>query len=236
MDDKEIIWIASFDIGSVNFAFYIEEINIKNLKDIENISKNNRYNSDGTCKKEFSEIMKKIYLNGKKILLKNINITKDTNKKKYFDIELCYNLTDLLDIYSEYLDKCSIFIIEQQMSFGKKNNTKALKLAQHTESYFIFKYGRFKKVISFPAYYKTLILGCKKLEKKTKAGKITYKNIEQRDRKKWAIEEGEYILIERNDFETLSEISSSKKRDDLSDVIVQLQAFKFLYFVEKMSF
>ena len=72
-------------------------------------------------------------------MIKNINITKNTDKKKYFDTELCYNLTDVLDEYNEYWDKCQLFVVEQQMSFGKKTNTKALKLAQHTESYFIFK-------------------------------------------------------------------------------------------------
>ena len=51
--NDEIIWIASFDIGSVNFAFYIEEINITKLKEITNISKIKRYNSNGTCTKDF---------------------------------------------------------------------------------------------------------------------------------------------------------------------------------------
>ena len=44
--NDEIIWIASFDIGSVNFAFYIEEINITKLKEIVNIPKIKRYNSN----------------------------------------------------------------------------------------------------------------------------------------------------------------------------------------------
>ena len=129
-----------------------------------------------------------------------------------------------------------MFVVEQQMSFGKKTNTKALKLAQHTESYFIFKYGRFKKVISFPAYYKTQILGCEKIEKKTKTGKTSYKNIDQRARKKWAIDEGSCVLVEREDFETLSEITSMKKADDVNDVIIQLQAFKYLFYVDQIKF
>ena len=37
-NENDIIWLASFDIGKKNFAFYIEEINLKQLKDIENIS------------------------------------------------------------------------------------------------------------------------------------------------------------------------------------------------------
>jgi hypothetical protein len=229
---NNIIWIASFDIGSVNFAFYIEEIDITKLKEIKNISKLKRYNPNGTCTNDFLEIIKKNYKNGKKILFKKFNLTENVNKKKYFDIELCHNMNDLLDTFKEYWNNVSYFIVEQQMSFGKKNNTKALKLAQNCESYFMFHYGRFKKIIEFPAYHKTQILGCEKIQKKTKTGKINYKNIDQRERKKWAIEEGISVFIERDDFETITEISSYKKLDDIYDCVIQLQAFKYLCFID----
>jgi len=60
---NDIIWIASFDIGSINFAFYIEEIDISKIKNIKNIQKLKRYNPNGTCTLEFLEIIKKIYKN-----------------------------------------------------------------------------------------------------------------------------------------------------------------------------
>ena len=230
--NNNIIWLASIDIGSVNFAFYIEEIDLNLFKDIKNISKLKRYCPNGTCTPEFSEIIKKIYKNGKKILLKNVNLTKDVDKKKYFDLELCNNMIDLLDEYSLYWDQVSYFVIEQQMAFRKKYNIKALKLGQNCASYFMFRYGRFKNVIEFPSYHKTQILGCEKIEKNTKIGK-SYKNIGNRERKKWTIEECIYIYTEREDFQTLSEIMSMKKKDDVSDVVCQLQAFKYLNFIEK---
>ena len=236
MSDEDNIWIASFDIGKKNFAFYIEEINLKELKEIKNISKIKRYNTDGTFTEEFQKILNSIYMNGKKIILKNVDLTVGTNKNKYFDIELCHNLIDTLDKYQEYFDNVSYIIVEQQMSFGKKVNTMALKLGQHCESYFLFKYGRFKEVIEFPSYYKTQILGAEKLKKTTKTGKISYKAIDKTVRKKWAIDEASTILAEREDFHTLSEITSMKKSDDVSDVIVQLQAFKYLYFIDGMKF
>ena len=37
MANENIVWIASFDIGKKNFAFYIEEINLKELQEIKNI-------------------------------------------------------------------------------------------------------------------------------------------------------------------------------------------------------
>ena len=230
------IWIASFDIGKKNFAFYIEEINLKELKDINNIQKLKRYKADGTCTDEFEKIIRAVYMNGKRILLKNIDLTVGTDKKKYFDIELCHNLIDTLDKYQEYFDKVSYVVVEQQMSFGKKVNTMALKLGQHCESYFLFKYGRFKEVIEFTSYYKTQVLGAEKIKKSTKTGKISYKAVDKASRKKWSIDEASTILAEREDFHTLSEITSMKKSDDVSDVIVQLQAFKYLYFVEGMKF
>ena len=236
MLEEDNIWLASFDIGKVNFCFYVESINVKELSHIKNIPKNERYLPNGKCTPEFSDIIKKIYTNGNKILLKNVNLTKGTTTNKYFDIDLCHNLNDILNEHTEYWDKVDYFVVEQQMSFGKKTNTIALKLAQHCESYFICKYGRNKNVIEFPSYHKTQILGSEKIERVTKTGKISYKNVDQRARKKWAVEECIYILSEREDFDTLSEISSAKKKDDFSDTVTQLQAFKYLKFVDNAKF
>ena len=236
IDNENIIWIASFDIGKKNFAFYIEEINLKKLQEIKNIPKIKRYKTDGTCSDEFEIVIKDVYMNGKKILIKNIDLTVNTDKNKYFDIEICHNLIDILNNYEEYFDNVSYIIVEQQMSFGKKVNTMALKLGQHCESYFLFKYGRSKEIIEFPSYYKTQVLGSKKMKKITKTGKISYISIDKTKRKKWAIDEASMILAEREDFHTLTEITSMKKADDVSDVIIQLQAFKYLYFIDKIKF
>lgn len=223
-------FIASFDIGKKNFSFYIEKIDTSLFASIENLPKKDRYNPNGTCTPEFDKIMKKVYCNGEKVLLKNIDITEGTSKTKYFDSDLCHNLTEMLDMYTEYWDKVDYFIVEQQMSFGAKVNTMALKIGQHCESYFMIKYGRGKKVIEFPSYHKTQVLGSEKIEKKTKAGKVSYKNIDKPARKKWSIETAYGILTERDDFDTIEEITTSKKKDDLCDVIVQAQAFKYLHF------
>lgn len=233
MVNENKIWVASFDIGKINFAFYIEEINLDQLKNVKNISKLKRYNNDGTCTTEFSEILDNVFKSGKKILLKNFNISQNIDKKKYFDLEICHNMIDVLDEYKNYWDIVSYFIIEQQMSFGKKCNTMALKIGQHCESYFMFKYGRFKNVIEFPSYHKTQILGFQKILTKLKNGKTKYKS-DAYKRKKWAIEMATYIITEREDFDTLNEILNNKKKDDISDTIIQLQSWKYLNFVEKV--
>ena len=225
--------IASFDIGKKNFSFYIEECNLDDFSSLSNIPKKNRYHPNGTCTDEFGAILKKVYCNGKKMLLRNLDITEGTNKEKYFDSDLCHNLTEVLDTYSDYWEKVDYIVVEQQMSFGTKVNTMALKIAQHCESYFMIRYGRSKKIVEFPSYHKTQVMGSEKIEKVTKAGKKTFKNVDKPARKKWAIETAYGILTEREDFDTIDEITSSKKKDDLSDVIVQAQAFKYLHFVDK---
>lgn len=230
--DKDIIHIACFDIGKINFSFYIEEISVKSLKNIKNISKFKRYNSDGTPTEDFNNLLDLIYLNGNKILLKNINITEGTDKAKYFDFELAYNMVDVLDEYEKYWDIVDYFVVERQMSFGRKINTMALKLAQHCESYFINKYRREKKVIEFDAYHKTQVLGAQKNLTTAKNGKVSYKNIGDRERKKWTVEQAFYILSFRNDFETMSEIAEMKKKDDVCDNICMMQAFKYNYFID----
>ena len=81
-EEDEIIWIASIDIGKINFSFYVEEINLSELKSIENISKENRYNPNGTYKPEFAKLMEKIYKNGKKIFGSLSNENDDDFEKK----------------------------------------------------------------------------------------------------------------------------------------------------------
>ncbi|MFO0089733.1 MAG: hypothetical protein ACK518_02895, partial [bacterium] len=80
-----------------------------------------------------------------------------------------------------------------------------------------------KNTIEFPSYYKTKVLG---------AGK----GMAKRERKLWAVNKAMEILADRDDQSTIDDITSRKKRDDVSDTIVQLQAYKFLVFVDEQIF
>jgi hypothetical protein len=229
------IWCASFDIGYVNFCFYIEEMDRSSFEKIKNIPKEKRYNEDGTPTENMKKILDIVCKNGKTILHKNSNISKNCVNGKSLDPETFHNMTDLLDSYGNYWDKCSFFIVEQQMQFGKmKRNPKAMKLGHHCQSYFIFRYGRFKQVLEFPSYYKTQILGCKKIKgKKCKNGKYRWKAVDKPARKKWSIMKATEILENRGEKDTINNIKSKSKKDDLADTLTQLQAFKFLFFVSK---
>ena len=228
-------WIASFDIGYVNFAFYIQEIDQNKLSTIKNIKKEERYNEDSTPTTEMSKILNDIYKNGKTIIYKNSNISNNCINGKQLDVETFYNMFDLLDKYSDFWDKCCFFIVEKQMDFGKmKRNPKALKLGHYCQSYFVFRYGRFKQVIEFPAYHKTQVLGCKKIKgKKYKNGKHKWIAINKPDRKKWSIIKATEILDIRKEKIIIDSIKTKAKKDDISDCICQLESFKYLYYISK---
>ena len=223
-------WLLSIDMGKKNFCIYIEETDVKRLQELQeitNICKSNRYEEDGTPSKEMNDILKRVYKNGKSILHINKDLTENTDKKKYLDSEIYYNMIDFLDKYKSYFDKCTMIVIEQQMN----RNSMALKLAQHCYSYFAIKYGRGKKIVEFPAYYKTVLLGAQKIKCINKKGNVKWKTQDQRARKKWSIEKAKEILLERDEIKMVDIINKIKKADDLCDTICQLSAYKIKTYV-----
>ena len=230
--------IIAFDIGKKNFAFVMEEVDDEQLQTIVNIPKKDRYNKDGTCTKCFQEILQKVYHTGKVLMVENLDLTYDCDKKKYLDPRIYLNMITEMDKYKEQFDDCDVFLIEKQMSFGKKKtNTMALKLGQHCYSYLLMKYLNNKIIIDYPAYYKTQVLGAPK-----KFGKIkkTYKNgktVEIKDnRKKWSVRVAGDILRMRNDEKSLEIINDTRKRDDMCDCLLMTITFSYLHFVDKMKF
>ena len=230
-ETEETLWLASFDIGKRNFSFYIEEVKLDTLHKIKDVPKKSRYIPCGSPTPEFQLVLNEVCGSGHKVLLENKDLTKNTDSSKYLDTDVMHNLTELLDSYHEYWDQCDVIIIEKQMSFGRRHNTMALKIGQHCWSYFAIKYGRSKEIDEFPAYHKTQVLGAAKLLSKTKTGKVRYKAMGKPARKKWCIQKALSILSLREDFETATSIKSTRKKDDLCDVLCQLQAYKYLRYV-----
>lgn len=227
-----VVWLCSIDIGQKNFAFYIEEFDTNKITSQPNIPKLKRYNANGTTTPQFANILREVCKNGSKILYENVDITDGCKKSLYLDSKTFYNMTRLLDSYEDYWSQCDGVIIEMQMAFGNKRNTMALKLGQHCWSYFSIRYPEML-VLEFPAYHKTQVLGAQKNMKTTKKGTIKYEVMDKPSRKKWSVDKAMSILAERNDFETMSELTSAKKKDDLADVLCQLQAYKILHYIDK---
>lgn len=225
MATEEKIWIAAIDPGKNNFAFIVEEVDIGEIKKLEKVLKKNRYEIDGTPSEDWEGYLKELTKFGKTIVVENKNLTKNsTNKRKtLLDKEIFLSLTHMLDEYQEYWDKCSYILIEQQMSFGRQHNTMAIKIAQHTYSYFIFQYGPFKYLHEIPSYYKTQVLGAEK-------------GIDKPTRKKWAVQEARKRWEMRNDTATIAKIDKVKKRDDMSDCLLMTIAFTILRFLDGKEF
>jgi len=218
---------ASFDIGKKNFSFYIEEFTNTST---EHINFKTIYEEDGTLSDTHHTLLNNIYQNGTKLVLENTDLTTDCDPSLKLDPKLFKNMTKLLDTFHEYWEICDVFIIEQQMLFGKMTNPMAVKLGQHCYSYFSIKYGDDKRIIEYPAYNKTQVLGAAKIAtgQTTKLGKNKYKSMTKPQRKKWCISEAINVLNTRGDTDTIEQIRKSKKKDDLCDVICQLQSWKWM--------
>jgi len=233
--------ICSIDIGLHNFAFVIEEFDEGILAEIENIPERDRYNLDGTPTEKMAEILDTVGQTGKILAYENVDLAKGEKNVKKIHHTHYLAMNNILDTYSELLDKCSVIAIERQMGFTGKLNPTAVKLAQHCYSYFLFRYhdkicSRKLRVIDFEAYHKTHVLGAPKIPgKKYKNGNVRYKTMEKPARKKWAVGKAIQILTDREDDISLKKITGSKKRDDFADCFIQLVALKYLLYVDNVD-
>jgi len=207
-DTSDTMRIASFDIGKKNFAFCIEQFSKKYILGLP------LKPTPKVFTPEYTESVNSIFANGEILLLDNVDLTKGVKSTKQLDPIIYRNMIQLLDQHADLLSTCDIIVIEQQMSFRNKQNVMALKMAQHCHSYFLIRYES-KIVYEIPAYYKTKI--------------FTDTKLSDYARKKWAVGKALEILHGREDMLHFNLISSRKKKDDLSDVVVQAQAFKYLY-------
>jgi hypothetical protein len=228
--------VASFDIGSKNFAWCIEEFDINQLEKLKkNLPKRNMwYESDGTPTEYFEPVLHELFKVGKITQLHVVDLT-ENNKYDLFEAHVCINMNEYLDQYMDEFTNCDMIIVEKQMEgWGRgmkaqARNTIAVKLMQNCISYFLFYYRDFKPTIEFPAFYKTLTLGAPK--------KIEGKKMSKYWRKKWSTGNAKEILTARGDIENLMIFQKHKKKaDDIADVINQLQAFKVLVFLEDKDF
>ena len=211
--------VASFDIGSKNFAFCIQEVDEISIGTIT--PPKQRYKNDGTPTDEYKHTLEQVYKNGNILLYMNIDLTEGIPKstqKSYLDPQVFRNMIERLDRYKMYFQEVDTVLVEQQMAFRTQINVKALKIGQACFTYFLMRFPSIE-VIEFKSFYKTQVLGAPK--------KLT-----KPQRKKWAVEECKYILELRKDDENLEIVKCSKKKDDISDVVVQTCAFLILRFID----
>ena len=152
----------------------------------------------------------------KLLLLENHDLTSKGDDL----IPVMLEMSRVLAERKELFDGCASFLIEQQMFFGKMKNVMAVKLAQHCLSHFINRYGVLRDIQEFPAYHKTRVYNAPKMKKP--------------QRKKWAIQKAIEVLTERKD-PFLTKLDQFKKKDDVADAILHIQAYKILNCVKEES-
>lgn len=158
------------------------------------------------------------YFNGKiiPVALDKVNIEEVKkeieNSGREVNLSLTYNnLTTFLDHFKDlYLD-CHYIVIERQLP----QNYKRVRISQHIISYFL---TQLKDKGKLPSIFE--------IDSKLK-GKMLLAP-KHCDLKAWSITKAQEILNNRNDKYSLEVIASFRKKDDLSDSIIQIEAL-FLF-------
>lgn len=221
--------ILSIDIGVHNMAFYIEEFDPTKLTCLK-FSRSARYTAElKTCTPEFKIWQDKVFQNGTTIYLEKCNLSPD--KGNLFNLHTFINLTSHLDGMIDFIQICDIIVIEMQLN----KNPMCMRLEQHIISWITFQFLDNKEIVVFGASNKTRVIGCpsKIMSVKKKRWIKTTKSYY----KKWSCTIADHIMTLRNDIPTHDFIfqKNKSKADDLSDVVVQLQAFKIKRYVDGLS-
>ena len=229
-----VIRLASFDIGKINFAQYVEDFDSDEMLRLEK-----RYNTlpprlkrktRGVMNDEVWDILMDVVLSGMRVQTGVYNFTTgETDKygERLWDNQARLNLLKHLRSYAYLWDTCDVIVIEQQYfnatAFGGKKkarsasgaNVDAIKIAEATYMWFLDKYPT-KVIMYFGSQFKTQIFGAPTMDK-TK-------------RKKWSTDQAQafYILREDRDMINLYELSGAVKRKRITTE-ERVQSFKDQY-------
>lgn len=132
----------------------------------------------------------------------NHNIKKSKNQTI---VKSCIYISDILD--EEYWLDCNKIIIEQQM----RSNIRAQRISQHIWTWFYIKYPHIPIVFVRSSLKTQYFLG--------------KNNLNNKERKDWSIDKALSILTERKDHKNITLLNDAKKKDDLSDTLLQMLAF-----------
>lgn len=191
--------LASFDIGKVNFAHYIEDIDVSKILSVEKeyttLPKKLQRKTKGELSEEMKKIIDDLYLSGERIHTGVYDIRVDSSSQ-FFDIKTRKNLICHLDSYRSLFSECDIFVIEQQYfktwsgrkkksGPGTEANVDAIKIAEAVVTWLLCEYP-LKEVMYFGSQNKTQMLGAPW-------------NLTKTQRKKWARVECRRLYELRND-------------------------------------
>lgn len=190
MDIYSDTYIASFDIGDVNFSVYIEKCDTQQLIDLQT-----------TRELDIPSRIDKACMIGERVYTEVINLrecTKEDKKKQksYHTLSTRKNIIEYLNSLRFILNKCDYVIVEQQyMNLGQPRgirkshieaNFKAIKISEDVLMWFLISFPQ-KHVELYSSHNKTRVLGA--------PAYVKSKN----DRKKWCVEFTERMYKNRED-------------------------------------
>lgn len=144
------------------------------------------------------------------VMMELWNLTSSRSKKKITP-DVLNTLTCRLDAWHDTLKQANVVMIERQMAM----NGPAMRIFQHTMTYFSLYAPRYISpclVIDVSPKLKKCVLG--------PSGKMSYNQT-----KTWGIKTANALLTERGDEKGLDAISHHRKKDDLSDTVIQAEAW-----------
>ena len=228
------VYIATFDIGTKNHAYYVERTIAEVFFRLEKAYLSLPKAVQGKVKlrdnKAVAKILNDLYLSGERVSMGVHDIRSIREKNAVLDNATRLNLFTHLDSLRSLWDKCTFIVIEQQYfstflsKGGKRNpgasggaNVNAIKVAEATLNWFLMNYPG-KEIVSFGSQYKTQMLGAP--DKLTKP-----------QRKKWSEQKAREIFEMRGDEEALLQMQTGKrnkqKQDDVADCVTMMQAYKY---------
>ena len=188
----------------VIYPFHSQDINNRNWQN------NYRIISIDPANKNFAIRVEERLTYPTTLLFKRLSLS-DNN-----DLTSVYQtLTYFLDQYLELFLTCHLVIVERQLP----TNYRAVRISQHVISYFML---RLKDQPLLPIIIE--------INPKLKSKQLLApSSLNDRGIKKWAIEKAIELLTSRSDIVGLNIINKERKKDDLADTVVQIEAF-FNYF------
>jgi hypothetical protein len=246
---KKEFFIASIDIGDVNYSYSVEKFYGENINDLRDAYQNNIYNKR-ISKQEFAQRMEVItndlYKSCERYDFERFSARERAAGRSFLTTKTRRSLLDFLESKKDVWDVVDAFYIEAQYINNFKNNkfqkfpnkgnvecnVTALKLAEVTTTFFLLNYP--KKLVQFiPADSKFYDLGCPK-------------KMAKYDRKKWSVENAQRVCEIQGDDEMAEYIKSNKigsqrrrkgepekeKMDDVCDSKNQAIAAVLRYFIK----
>lgn len=129
--------------------------------------------------------------------------------------EQCVKMSQYFAQRHAVFSGAKVVVVEQQRLIHNQitNATRNIRMMQHVFSYFQIVHPEVERVELSPLM-------------KTGAGSGAPKDMDREDRKEWGVAKATELLTQRGDTMSLQVITAAKKKDDLTDTVIQLWMYR----------